>query len=104
MKLSHNVFTRYGEDISLNGTQTKGFISPVNAKKYDNIKKPVAVGVKNGAEFLLLCPEEMAPCGGDIIIHKGRTFETLRAEAEYFCGEVSHYEAVMRPKGGDTDV
>lgn len=104
MKISENVFRRFGEDITVNGAEAKGFISAVNAKKHDNIKKPTAVGVKNGAEFLLLTQAQLLPCGGDVISHRGKCFETLRGEPIYFSGEISHYEAVMRPKGGTANV
>lgn len=104
MKISHSIFQRFGEDISLNGLAAKAFLSPVNRKRHDNIKMPTAVGVKNGAEYLLLCENELAPCGGDEVIHRGKHFVTLRAEPVFFSGEISHYEAVMRKKGGEAHV
>lgn len=104
MKISHSIFLRFGEDITVNGDTVKGFISPVNAKKHDDIKKPTAVGVKNGAEYLLLTETELSPCGGDEIVHKGKNYVSLRAEAIFFAGEVSHYEAVLRKKGGGGNV
>lgn len=104
MKISTAIFQRFGESITVDGAPARGFISPVNAKKHDNIKKPTAVGVLNGAEYLLITDNVMSTCGGEVVVIKGRCFEALRAEPIYYCGEVSHYEAVLRPKGGDGDV
>ena len=104
MRISQEMFTRFGEDVTIDGNAAKAFLSPVNAKKHDNIKKPTAVGVKNGAEYLLLTDSALALCGGEEIVCGGRHFLSLRAEPIYYCGEISHYEAVLRPKGGSADV
>lgn len=104
MKIAHGIFARFGEDITLDGVSAKGFISPVNAKKHDNIKKPTAVGVKNGAEYLLITENVMSACGGEEIVHCGKHYVSLRAEPVYYSGSVSHYEAVLRRKGGGGNV
>jgi len=104
MKLSHGIFERFGEDITVGGATYKGFISPVNSKKRDNVKKPTAAGVINNAEYLLLCECALSPAGGETVIHKGVSYVSLRAEPIYYCGEVSHYEAVLRRKGGNANV
>lgn len=100
MRIAHSIFERFGEDITVNGAAAKGFISPVAPKKHDNIKKPTAVGVLNGAEYLLITECAMSPCGGEEIIHMGKRFSALRAEPVFYCGSISHYEAVLRKKGG----
>ena len=82
---------RFGESITVNGEPARGFISPINAKKHDNIKTPAAAGVINAGEYLLITSAQLAPCGGEEIAHGERHYLSLRAEARYFKGGVSHY-------------
>ncbi|MDO4815170.1 MAG: hypothetical protein Q4A83_01010 [Bacillota bacterium] len=104
MKIAHSIFQRFGEDITVNGASAKGFISPIAPQKHDNIKKPTAVGILNGAEYLLITECAMSACGGEEVIHRGKRFSALRAEPIFYCGGISHYEAVLRKKGGAADV
>lgn len=71
-------------------------------KDADVNKRPLPLGVKNGESFLLVT--DAAVKEGDVVICKNEVFEVCRSTPFYFAGELSHYEAVLRSKGGADDV
>ena len=95
---AEKIIEQYGEEMSVNGNPTKAFICPMDYKNGGRASLATPVGVKNKARYLILTACELASDGGDSIAFDGREYRTLRAEAFYFMGKVSHYEAVAEVK------
>ena len=95
---AEKIIERYGEVMSVNGSSVKGFVCPMNYKGGRRASLATPVGVKNRARYLVMTTCELSPEGNDSIVFDGREYRTLRAEAFYFMGKVSHYEAVAEGK------
>lgn len=97
-----NIIATYGEEIVCENDSFKGFISPIEPKNANNKHVPLAAGIANEAEYLLITNTALAEKA--VVGVHGENYEVRRVEPIYFAGEVSHYECVLRPKGSASDV
>lgn len=97
MICADNVISVYGEDIVCGSEHFKGFISPIDPKNADKRNHPLAAGVADNTEYLLITDAELSE-SATVCTH-GKSYEVRRAEPIYYAGSVSHYEYVLRPKG-----
>lgn len=98
MICADKVISDYGEDIVCGNEQFKGFISPIEPKNSEKRNYPLVTGIADNTEYLLIAKAELAEKA--ILSTHGKSYEVRRAEPIYFAGSVSHYEYVLRPKGG----
>jgi len=104
------VFSRvapYGRDMTVTdetGAEVfcKGFLQPVNTLSYDDIALFKAPGVRSDLAYLLLIPPEAVSPGhkAETVQCGGETYEVLGLEAIYCGGAQTHWEGVLRKKGG----
>ena len=101
--MTEHVFARiapYGRSMTVvdeagGETPCKGFLQPVNTLDYDGVALFQAPGMTSQPEYLLLAPPEAIRCGGAV-------YEILGVQG-IFCGEtLTHWEGVLRRKGGGT--
>lgn len=101
MSISDEVIMRYGKDIRIGSTESRGFIRPKAADDPNITRKPLAPGISNDESYLLIAaagamtgmPDERTlVCGG-------LEYEILRVHPLFIGEELSHWEAVMRLKG-----
>ena len=80
----------------------KGFLQPVNTLDYDGAELFKAPGVQPDTAYLLLLPPEAVTVGRRAVTVAcgGAEYEVLGLQG-IFCGEtLTHWEGVLREKGG----
>lgn len=93
---------RFGDSIEIGENAAKGFVLPMHPKDGDIHRQPYSIGVENGERYLLISCAAVNE--GDTVLHGADCFEVCRSTAVYFADAISHYEAVLRPKGRSGNV
>ena len=106
MSVSDVVIERYGADIRIGEKCSRGFIQAKNPENPDIVRKPLGAGIANDESYLLIAESDAFPCtDGEKMLHcGGLVYEILRIEPIMFGNELSHWEAVMRLRGRETNV
>lgn len=80
----------------------RGFIQPADTMDFDGIALFQAPGMESGVKYLFLAPPEAVAAGqrAETVFCGGDTYEVLGLQG-IFCGEtMTHWEGVLRKKGG----
>lgn len=101
MSVSDEVIMRFGADIRIGDTCSKGIIWPKAPDNSYITRKPLAQGVANDESYMLIAASDAmnGTAGERTLICRGLEYEILRAGPVMLGGELSHWEAVMRLKG-----
>ncbi len=84
------------------GRTVRGFIQPLDIRDASRPDRPTKPGLVNDQRYLLLVPANAIDEGEtEITVTAGsRLYELLRAESVTIGAETSHWEGVLRLKGG----
>ena len=98
MKFTDGVINRYGERLRGEYGEFRGFLSPI---KNDAEKIPLPNGVKSGTDYRLITGIPVSE--GMEIACRGIRYEVVRVQPVHAYKLISHYEAILREKGGVCD-
>lgn len=102
MSYSELVIENYGEAMSIGGVSAKGFLCPLSLKNPEHESKPLPNGIKGKANYRLISNLSGIEIGQSVI-RGGREYTVLRVEPVNIFGKLSHYECLLKLKGGAGD-
>ena len=103
MSVSAYVIESYGESITIDGKNAKGFISAMDNLPLSEHRQHLPAGIADNAKYRLITSYK-SPEEGMTVTCGERSFTIVRVEPVTIAREFSHNECIMKIEGADEDV